>query len=186
MKTWETAVGKQLFIYQGDDAKTGDNFDDLYSSLNDTVNGHYQDDDWSKTGKSEMVLATTIWDNVKGDEYSIETADIRFNSQHYIIGDSFNLSSTPDKEVVDMESLALHELGHLLGLSHVSEDSDPYSIMNPTLYIGEGLANRRISKGDIELLQRIYGCEGESCDVDALYSKLEIEQSSDENVEYAH
>ena len=72
-----------------------------------------------------------------------------------------------------MESLALHELGHLLGLSHVPADTDPYSIMNPTLYIGEGLANRKISKDDIELIQRVYGCEGDSCDVDALFAEME-------------
>jgi hypothetical protein len=186
MKTWETAVGMQLFVYKGDDSKRGDNFDDLYSSLNDSVNGHYSDDNWEKTGKSEMVLATTIWDTVPGDEYTIDTADIRFNSEHYIIGDSFVQSATAEREVVDMESLALHELGHLLGLSHIGEESDPYSIMNPTLYIGEGLANRKISRDDIERLQRIYGCEGDACNVDELFSRLETEATSDESSEYAH
>ena len=56
MKTWEMAVGKKLFVVAGNDPKKGDSFSDLYSSLNDTTNGYYQDDDWSKTGKSEMVL----------------------------------------------------------------------------------------------------------------------------------
>lgn len=173
METWEVAVGKKLFAYSGKDPKKGDQFNDLFSSLNDAVNGHYQDFDWKKTGKSEMVLATTIWDNVPGDEYSIKTADIRFNSENYIIGDSYLLSATADREVVDMESLALHELGHLLGLSHVDHEADSLSIMNPSLFIGEGLSNRKISKGDIERIQRIYGCDADACDVDALYTKLE-------------
>lgn len=185
METWEKAVGKKLFEYSGDDSKTGDNFNDLYSSLDDRINGHYEDNDWSKTGKPENVLATAIWDNAAYDNQIIATADLRFNSQYYIIGDSFTLSATPEKEVVDMESLALHELGHLLGLSHVDAEKDPYSIMNPTLYIGEGLANRRISKGDIELIQKIYGCEGEACDIETLYTKLEQEPTSDEQ-QYAH
>lgn len=187
MKTWEMAVGKKLFEVAGNDPKKGDSFSDLYSSLNDTTNGYYQDDDWSKTGKSEMVLATAIWDNVGRDQFTIQTADLRFNTQHYIIGDSFTLASTPEKEVVDMESLALHELGHLLGLAHVPEETDAYSIMNPTLYIGEGLANRKISKNDIELIQRIYGCENEACDVDELYSQLEqVDMEVDETEEYTH
>ena len=67
-----------------------------------------------------------------------------------------------------MESL--HD-SDILGLAHVPEETDAYSIMNPTLYIGEGLI--KISKSDIELIQRIYGCENEACDVDELYSQLE-------------
>ena len=96
------------------------------------------------------------------------------------------MASTPEKEVVDMESLALHELGHLLGLAHVPEETDAYSIMNPTLYIGEGLANRKY-RNDIELIQRIYGCENEAYDVDDLYSQLEqVDMDGDETEEYTH
>jgi len=177
MKTWESAIGKPIFEFIGKDQREGDSFSDLYSSLNDRVNGHYMDDDWQKTGKPNAVLATTIWDNV--DPNTISTADIRFNSNHYMIQDSLDedgiqlTSVESGKEVVDMQSLALHELGHLLGLAHVPAEQDAYSIMNPSLYIGAGLASRKISRGDIIRIQRIYGCEDQACNVEQLFSMLE-------------
>lgn len=168
MGVWEKAVGKKLFQFEGKDSKVGDSFDDLYSSLSDSTNGHYFDLNWQKTGKSELVLATTIWDNQLHDRQVISNADIRYNEEHYLIGDSYaiTLPENESREVCDMCTLAIHELGHLLGLSHVPEEHDPHSIMNPSIYIGEGLANRIISPGDIERIQKIYGCEGEACDAD--------------------
>jgi hypothetical protein len=179
MNTWESAIGKKLFAYQGiHQGTTGDSFPDLYSSLNDHVNGHYLDEHWSKTGKPPIVLATTIWDNDPGDPDKIVTADIRFNSDYYNIGDSLASRNKTDKEMVDMQTLALHELGHLLGLAHIDANVDPQSIMNPSVYIGEGLANRRLSKGDIQRIQKIYGCVGEACNIDKLVSVLDATEVS--------
>ncbi len=177
MKTWELAVGRKLFTFTGEDDRIGDSFNDLYSSLKDSVNGHYLDNNWAKTGKPEQVLATTIWDNT--DVNTIGTADIRFNTNNYNIHDSLdseNLKLTgvdTSKEVVDMESLALHEIGHLLGLAHMDAEKDKYSIMNPKLFIGAGLASRKLSEGDIIRIQRIYGCEGKSCDIPKLIASME-------------
>lgn len=174
MKTWETATGKKLFNFSGRQNIDGDSFKDLYSSLPDRINGNYLDNDWAKTAKPDEVLATTIWDNASGAASKIETADIRFNTQHYLIGDSLQLRAKEKQEVVDMESLALHELGHFLGLSHMDSKHDALSIMNPQLFIGEGLTSRRLSKGDIERVQKIYGCGGKACDIDAIYDELEL------------
>lgn len=177
MNTWETAVGKKLFHVVAVHEKTGDDFVDLYSSLSDDINGYYRDDAWAKTGKSHQVIATTVWDSSvsPGDptQLVISAGDIRFNYEHYNIGNSLKLVASDSRAVVDMESLALHELGHLLGLAHIPQKDDPYSIMNPALLIGEGLANRRISKGDVVRIQKIYGCAAEACDVDAVYQRLE-------------
>ena len=172
---WETAVGKKLLHYLGPDDKNGDYFDDLYSSLTDNTNGHYLDANWQKTGKSNMVLATTIWDTSRYNQDQIETADIRFNTEHYIIGDSYTIipESNDSREVVDMTTLCLHELGHMLGLTHVDKSYDSQSIMNPTIYIGEGLANRTLSCGDVQRIQQIYGCEGEACDQELICEKFE-------------
>ncbi|NBQ53608.1 MAG: hypothetical protein EBU49_08520, partial [Proteobacteria bacterium] len=79
MKTWEIATGKALFKYVGvQDGVDGDSFPDLYSSLKDAVNGQYLDANWKKTGKPDVVLATTIWNNSNQDSAAISTADIRF------------------------------------------------------------------------------------------------------------
>jgi hypothetical protein len=183
MKTWALAVGRPLFVFGGADVRGGDSFTDLYSSLSDQINGNYLDNNWTKTGKPDAVLATTIWDNT--DPGTISTADIRFNSNHYTIHDSLDseglrlVGFDPGKEIVDMESLALHELGHLLGLAHMPADNDQYSIMNPSLFIGPGLASRKLSRGDIVRIQRIYGCEGASCDIDALLTMFEQNQKEE-------
>lgn len=176
MKTWEWAVGrpKQLFQFVGNDSQTGDSFPDLYSSLKDSINGHYFDFNWGKTQKPDQVLATTIWENNPEKTTAIDKADIRFNGERYLIGDSLSLTATKDKEVVDMQSLALHELGHLLGLTHMGPEHDSNSIMNPNLFIGEGLISRSLSRGDIERIQKIYGCEGEACEIDKLMAKAEF------------
>ena len=184
IKTWETVVGKQLFEFRGVHKEVkGDSFKDLYTSLSDAVNGHYLDEDWDKTGKPEVVLATTIWENEGGSLAAIRKADIRFNSAFYVFGDSLTLQYDDEvgKEVVDMESLALHELGHLLGLSHISEDVDMYSVMNPSLLIGTGLISRGVSKGDIERIQKIYGCHGEACDMSKVIEKLRDRYSDEES-----
>ena len=75
-----------------------------------------------------------------------------------------------------MQSLAIHELGHLLGLAHVEEGVDPVSVMNPSLFIGEGLTARKLSRGDITRIQTIYGCEGSACDIDSLIEQQEYEE----------
>jgi predicted Zn-dependent protease len=90
-----------------------------------------------------------------------------------LLGDSLQLTATESKEVVDMQSLALHELGHLLGLTHVESDIDQLSVMNPNLFIGEGLTTRKLSRGDVLRIQQIYGCDGEACDIDAVMEKIE-------------
>ncbi len=167
MKTWETAVGKPLFEYKGVHGSiTGDSFPDLFSSLSDKINGQYMDTNWSKTGKSKQVLATTIWSNPNNAYQLIDNADIRYNSDLYLITDAIRNSPTDEREVVDMQSLATHELGHLLGLSHIKDSYDSSSIMNPSLIIGEGLATRSISVGDVKRVQKIYGCYGTACDAE--------------------
>lgn len=158
--TWEAAVGKQLFRYMGTQEDEGDDFSNLNQSLVDNKNGNYLNYDWELTGKEDIILATTIWE--KSHQGKILRADIRFNVEHYLLGDSEleEGSEEDEKEIVDMESLALHELGHLLGLDHVAADYDHLSIMNPTLYIGHGFTSREISEGDIERIRKVYGCNG--------------------------
>ena len=175
MKTWEMAIGRPLFVYEGVHSNVdGDNFPDLYSSLKDSINGTYLDFAWQKTGKSKEVIATTIWSNNAANASQIDSADIRFNEEEYVIGDGFSLKKRDTREVVDMQTLALHELGHLLGLSHVEATNDGSSIMNPKVYIGEGLTSRSLSRGDLERIQKIYKCQGSSCDLDKTAQQISM------------
>lgn len=158
METWEKAVGRDLFTYKGREERSGADFSSLYEPLDDSVNGHYFDFKWTEaTGKSPAVLATTIWENDPNDEQSIVKADIRYNAEYYLFGDALTEFSSGRRTIVDLESLALHELGHLLGLSHIGADEDKYSVMNPSLFIGEGMMTRNLSYGDIERIRSVYG-----------------------------
>ncbi len=169
MRLWEWAVGKQIFVYQGlDSSKDGDNYIDLYSSLDDRKNTFLMDLNWAKTKKKKEVLATTIWDTDTNDSRAIATADIRYNNEYYVFGNALVERSQGSRVIVDMFSLALHEIGHFLGLSHVNTVSDKDSVMNPSLFIGEGLTTRILSRGDIERIQTIYGCSGNACDINYL------------------
>ncbi|MCX6126944.1 MAG: matrixin family metalloprotease, partial [Proteobacteria bacterium] len=94
----------------------------------------------------------------------IADADIHYNSDIYFISDALTKQPIDGREIVDMQSLALHELGHLLGLAHVDESYDSSSIMNPSLYIGAGLSTRSLSIGDVGRIQKIYNCAGSACD----------------------
>lgn len=163
MTTWEAAVGKKLFNYKGKDTKKGSDFNSLLLPLNDNINSHYFDYSWAKnTGKSSRVLATTIWESDNNDTEILVKADIRFNAQNYVLDDSIKKFSSGEKIIVDLESLALHELGHFLGLNHVTEDIDKDSVMNPSLFIGEGMFTRSPSDGDIDRIRSIYGIGDES------------------------
>lgn len=158
MTTWETAVGKKMFRFDGVENRGGSSFRELYEPLNDEQNGHYFDFNWLRaTGKPASVLATTIWENDPAEPARIVKGDIRYNAEFYIFGDALKDFSQGKRTIVDMESLALHEVGHLLGLAHVSEREDRYSVMNPSLFIGEGMMTRRLSEGDVERIRAVYG-----------------------------
>lgn len=174
ISTWETAVGKKLFTYKGKTSESGSKFPDLFTSLSDNLNSMYDDDNWKKNQKSDQVLATTIWGNLDDNYKIITTADIHYNTQIYFIANALTNKPKDNREIVDMQSLATHEVGHLLGLAHVDESADRYSIMNPSLYIGQGMATRSLTADDIRRIQKIYGCAGSACDVTATAQAIQI------------
>lgn len=178
MAIWEKAVGMKLFKYDGIETVKSDAFKELYDPLKDSVNGHYFDFNWSKnTGKSYTVLATTIWENEARDISAIAKADIRYNAEYYKFGDSLTEFSDAKRIIVDMQSLALHELGHLLGLKHVDISIDRHSVMNPSLFIGEGLITRNLSHGDIQRIRQVYK-GGDETLADALTKADDVESAS--------
>jgi len=174
MHTWEVATGKTLFAFDGlHQGVTGNSFNDLYTSLDDGTNGFYSDENWVKTGKPSVVLATTIWDNDTADPSKILTADIRYNDAFYVFGDALVIKPLGSKEVVDLQTVATHELGHFLGLIHIDAKVDSQSIMVASLYIGQGLTTRALSAGDISRIQKIYGCSGSACNIEQTQTLIE-------------
>lgn len=139
----------------------------LYSPLCYNKNGIYYDrksgttGGWANnTGKSQGVLATAVWTTSGGH---ISKASIRFNRDYYIFGDTttdYNVSEDNyNKTIVDMESVVLHEMGHMLGLGHAKEEST--SVMYPSMNIGRNSAGfstvkRNLSYNDCIRINTIY------------------------------
>lgn len=146
---WNLALGFNAIeiVYYDINNKNPDN---LYDSLMDNINGIYKVTNFSKyPTQSVYTLATTI-SMVKGP--NIVEADILFNFGQYAFDD---YDSHPfSNNYLDFESVLTHELGHLLGLSHVEFEQDPFSIMNPT--INKATKKRDLSFDDISKIQTLY------------------------------
>ncbi|KAI3890598.1 hypothetical protein MKX03_036146 [Papaver bracteatum] len=61
-------------------------------------------------------------------------------------------STSPGSDTMDLESVAAHEIGHLLGLAHLFE---PNAIMYPLFQPGS--TKRRVQVNDVKALRAIYG-----------------------------
>jgi len=97
---------------------------------------------WSPTGPPN-VWATTTWLFNSANQFL--DVDIQF-------WDNNAWSTAPAPGTVDVESVALHELGHFAGLPHSTGAAD---VMQPT--IGAGVSRRILSNNDIAALQGLYG-----------------------------
>lgn len=152
--SWNDAVGFELLVF-GDPI---DNFrGPLMDRTKDSISTIGIERHWCRTEKSESVIGTTIWNNLKSNIDMIESSDIVFNTQHYTITDAMNAESTAHgSDIIDAETLALHELGHLLGLAHVDYGDEPDSIMKPIIMSGPGSASRVLSINDVARARFIY------------------------------
>lgn len=150
---WNDAVGDQILTFLPKRVVPVNK--DLNDLLDDNVNSVVLERNWCKTGKSTNVLGTTVWNN-DGDPRMIATADIELNFQFYGEDDANRAKPDRYREVVDIETLMVHEFGHMLGLTHIYSTFDQESIMEPSLYIGEGVTRRHLSKGDLARIRYLY------------------------------
>ena len=117
----------------------------------DGVNAIY----WANTTASESYLARTyLWftdpdANAATPGKAIEF-DIKFNNDY-----AWALGAISGR--FDIESVALHEAGHAIGLGHVDVRENS---MFPSLVVGT--LKRTLGSGDIEGMQALYGTGGTS------------------------
>lgn len=150
--TWNNAIGFELLTFEG----TAANFKGtLYGRLDDEISTVGVESHWCRTNKPNLVLGTAIWNNSKSDPTKLTSADLVLNDQYYIIGNSLELKSDGNREVVDAESLALHELGHLLGLTHTPSYAGG-SVMSPNVFIGDGIVSRQLFELDVARVRFLY------------------------------
>jgi len=157
LETFNTVIGRELLV-QGGSIPPRDDSSTLYEYEDHTNLKVYKREEWSVTGKSSLILGTAIWQNERDRLDVITSAEIHLNAENYHFVDALqsDLEETDDRELVDTETLLLHEFGHALGLSHRLKSEDSSSVMLSTVFIGKGMANRKLSEMDIELLRKIY------------------------------
>ena len=148
-KSWNDAIGTmsdspggQLFApiaYYSEDYGT---YKGLDTPLKDAVSAFIFDGSWLDfTSKPKNVLGTAVWsyDSPGG---TIVRLDVRLNVELFSLGFGNDASSGDVGKLVDLQTLATHELGHALGLAHDSRKSKSFagkeqtSIMTPALPVG--------------------------------------------------
>jgi hypothetical protein len=117
-------------------------------SLYDDYFGFFKMATWNFTGVDNTVLAFTGTLKQSG---AITHADILFNFKNYSYTD---ISNRDFSNNIDYQSVLTHELGHFLGLNHISTEEDGQSIMNPTLKKGD--SKRTLSTGDLNRIRTLY------------------------------
>lgn len=135
-KDWETATGRPLFqiVTYG-----------LKGPLNprqDGVNVVYWLNTWETGRETEQARTMVYW---VGDQ--IREADIRINAKNF----SYYIDKAKTSRDVHLESLLVHELGHVLGLKH--KDSSG-SVM--ATYLASQTNRANIPKTDVESIRCEY------------------------------
>ena len=110
---WETRWGRRLFDIVGIDYRDGTASQDGRSVI-------YWSEEWSEDRRQEQARTTIFWRNDR-----ITEADMKVNAKNY---DYY--SKEVETGTVHLESLIIHELGHVLGLKHIDKTD---SVMNSVL-----------------------------------------------------
>jgi hypothetical protein len=114
IQTWEKGIGRKVFVLSGSLPAS--------APAQDGVSVIYWLGSWEQTAARQQANTTIYWvDN------RITEADIRVNAQNH------TMSMEPSMADVDVESLLLHEFGHVLGLRHID---DAPSVMAKSLMPG--------------------------------------------------
>ena len=144
---WNDALGFNILelVYSGTDVSVG-------------VQPPYKSNTFLEDNIFSLIFPTSWLEDIDNSVLALTSfsyrsnrilhADILFNIQY------FNFSTNQQIGTLDLQSVLTHELGHLLGLSHVSESDDPQSIMNPKLRAQE--LKRVLSDGDVSTIQERY------------------------------
>lgn len=135
---WNSASSRKLF---NDVLIIGNN---LSYGKNDGINSI----SFGKLKNKKEIAKTTFWYSRKTKE--IIDADIKFNA-YYFWGDAKNNS-----QVMDVQDIAAHELGHVLGLKDIylryCQDVTMFGYSN----IGE-IKKQTLESSDITAIKRLYG-----------------------------
>lgn len=133
-REWNTRIGREVIRVGITNQRTNPH--------QDGRNIIYYADTWEKNRSREQARTTVYWADDR-----IHEADIRLNAQDY----KFFVSDTPVENAIDVRSLVLHEMGHVLGLNHAEAAE---SVMARTLQ--SATLRRELSSIDVESIRCEY------------------------------
>lgn len=136
-EVWNKEVGYKIIsiesVVNGSETPTQDGYNIIYWMKN-----------WDTSKSVEQARTTIYW---KGPY--IYEADMRVNAKNHQYS---VLTDTPGGQV-DFHSLIVHEMGHVLGLAHVTPQTP--SVMHA--HLSNGLERRNLTKVDKSSLSCEYG-----------------------------
>ena len=142
-KEWDDSVSNKVLFNYPAIAVASKGINGL-TTYKDAEFGVYMSDDWFSDVSSSALAITQFYAIKKsaswGDFYELSHADIIVNNRDFDF--STNAGSTVD---YDLQTVLLHEFGHLLGLSH-QFDYTVAAVMQPYLSIWQ--SNRSLFSND--------------------------------------
>lgn len=143
-ETWNRTLGKTIFQIDLSKREQG-----TTTTRKDTKNVIYFYDHWEADRPNEQARTSIYW---KGD--LIEEADIRVNAVNFnfysLANESANVNSV-STGAVNIESLIIHEMGHVLGLRHNDKST---SVM--ATYLKSNTDRVKLSEADMKSLKCEY------------------------------
>lgn len=143
---WETTANRNFINFSGGSISNKD-----LNSMNSYLDGSIEVHQVNTNALPSSSLAVTVFNGTvlnsgTSSEYiRLNDADILFNYNDFV----FSTSPVPGE--FDLESVMIHEVGHLLGLNHISP-SVGNSIMNPSFSSGTTKRNLfSVDSGNIKL-----------------------------------
>lgn len=133
LKQWNEATQFEVFILDTEK-------DQSLSPSEDRKNVVYLMSEWDEKKKDLQASTNLYWSGQETRE-----ADILLNAKY------FKLAVDPKDEEIDLQSLLVHELGHIFGLGHIDEKN---SVMISKLAFGE--KRRQPSESDVKNLSCRY------------------------------
>jgi len=136
VEAWNKAVGKNLFEI------SAETIAGPIQPRKDGQNLIYWANEWNESNYEQQARTNIYW---VGDQ--IRESDVIINDKHH----NFFVDQGGPGQEVDLVSVMIHELGHVLGLAHTD---DGVSVMQT--YLRPYEERREISKSDIESIRYEY------------------------------
>lgn len=147
---WEDATDGSI-----DGAKAVDVFgdEDTAKTVNrDTIGNLTGDNEviFASISESNVIAVTYVWGIFGGPPFARELVE-----WNMVFNTNFDWSTVGDPNAMDLENIAVHELGHAFGMGHASDSTCSEETMYPTAAFGETL-KRDLNAGDIAGIDGLY------------------------------